>query len=67
MTKLGPKKEKYSKILLLYSGGLDTSCMLKWLQDTYGAKVYTFTADLGQEFGQLPSARSIGFNVSFKF
>lgn len=33
----------------MYSGGLDTSCMIKWLQETYGAKIYTFTADLGQE------------------
>jgi len=50
MTQLGPKKEKYDKILLLYSGGLDTSCMVKWLQDEYKAELYTFTADLGQEF-----------------
>jgi len=34
----------------MYSGGLDTSCMIKWLQETYGARIYTFTADLGQEF-----------------
>ncbi|MFX1445909.1 MAG: argininosuccinate synthase [Promethearchaeota archaeon] len=47
---MGPKKEKYDKILLMYSGGLDTSCMIKWLQETYGAEIYTFTADLGQEF-----------------
>jgi argininosuccinate synthase len=50
MTQLGPKKEKYDKILVLYSGGLDTSCMVKWLQDEYKAELYTFTADLGQEF-----------------
>ncbi len=50
MTKLGPKKDKYDKILLMYSGGLDTSCMIKWLQENYSAQVYTFTADLGQEF-----------------
>jgi len=48
--KLGPKKNSYDKILLMYSGGLDTSCMLMWLQETYNAEVYTFTADLGQEF-----------------
>ncbi len=47
---MGPKKERYDKILLMYSGGLDTSCMIKWLQETYDAEVYTFTADLGQEF-----------------
>lgn len=47
---LGPKKEKYEKIVLMYSGGLDTSCMLTWLQETYNAKVITMTLDLGQEF-----------------
>ena len=36
------------KIVLAYSGGLDTSIILKWLQDTYGCEVVTFTADLGQ-------------------
>src|SRR3954467_8535782 len=36
------------KIVLSYSGGLDTSIILKWLQTTYGAEVVTFTADLGQ-------------------
>ncbi len=50
MSQLGPKKDKYDKILLMYSGGLDTSVMIRWLQETYGAVIYTFTADLGQEF-----------------
>ena len=36
------------KIVLAYSGGLDTSVIVKWLQDAYGAEVVTFTADLGQ-------------------
>ncbi|NKF22901.1 argininosuccinate synthase [Solimonas marina] len=36
------------KIALAYSGGLDTSVILKWLQDTYDAEVVTFTADIGQ-------------------
>jgi argininosuccinate synthase len=36
------------KIVLAYSGGLDTSVMLKWLQETYRAEIVTFTADLGQ-------------------
>ncbi len=43
MTQDPPKK-----IVLAYSGGLDTSIILKWLQQTYGAEVVTFTADLGQ-------------------
>lgn len=37
-----------NKIVLAYSGGLDTSAILKWLQETYSAEVVTFTADLGQ-------------------
>jgi len=40
------------KIVLAYSGGLDTSIILKWLQTTYGCEVVTFTADLGQDVGQ---------------
>jgi argininosuccinate synthase len=40
--------EKISKVVLAYSGGLDTSVILKWLQDTYGCEVVTFTADIGQ-------------------
>jgi argininosuccinate synthase len=36
------------KVVLAYSGGLDTSIILRWLQETYGCEVVTFTADLGQ-------------------
>jgi argininosuccinate synthase len=36
------------KVALAYSGGLDTSVILKWLQETYGCEVITFTADIGQ-------------------
>ena len=43
MTKKTPKK-----VVLAYSGGLDTSVILKWLQTEYGCEVVTFTADLGQ-------------------
>src|SRR5665213_786105 len=43
MAKAPPKK-----VVLAYSGGLDTSIILKWLQITYGCEVVTFTADLGQ-------------------
>jgi argininosuccinate synthase len=39
---------KIGKIVLAYSGGLDTSIILKWLQETYGCEIVTFTADLGQ-------------------
>jgi argininosuccinate synthase len=41
-------KGQVKKVVLAYSGGLDTSIILKWLQETYGAEVVTFTADLGQ-------------------
>ncbi|AHK79831.1 argininosuccinate synthase [Ectothiorhodospira haloalkaliphila] len=37
-----------NKVVLAYSGGLDTSVILKWLEDTYGCEVVTFTADIGQ-------------------
>ena len=37
-----------SKIVLAYSGGLDTSVILKWLQEKYQCEVITFTADIGQ-------------------
>src|SRR5579863_2154596 len=43
-----PKKPQVKKIVLAYSGGLDTSVMLKWLQEAYKAEIVTFTADLGQ-------------------
>ncbi|GGZ73826.1 argininosuccinate synthase [Ignatzschineria indica] len=40
--------EKINKVVLAYSGGLDTSVILKWLQDEYNCEVVTFTADIGQ-------------------
>ena len=42
------KSQKVKKVVLAYSGGLDTSVILKWLQENYGCEVVTFTADLGQ-------------------
>src|SRR5271155_1568900 len=41
-------KTQVKRVVLSYSGGLDTSIILKWLQTTYGCEVVTFTADLGQ-------------------
>jgi argininosuccinate synthase len=41
-------KKTIARVVLAYSGGLDTSIILKWLQTTYGCEVVTFTADLGQ-------------------
>ncbi|MCV0416156.1 MAG: argininosuccinate synthase [Brevundimonas sp.] len=43
-----PADKPVKKVVLAYSGGLDTSIILKWLQTEYGAEVVTFTADLGQ-------------------
>ncbi len=41
-------REKINKVVLAYSGGLDTSVILKWLRETYGCEVIAFCADLGQ-------------------
>ncbi|MDD2367802.1 MAG: argininosuccinate synthase [Sulfuricurvum sp.] len=41
-------KKEVKKVVLAYSGGLDTSVILKWLQDEYNCEVVTFTADIGQ-------------------
>ncbi len=43
-----PSLDSVKRVVLAYSGGLDTSIILKWLQTTYGCEVVTFTADLGQ-------------------
>jgi argininosuccinate synthase len=48
MPKNPAQKRDVKKVVLAYSGGLDTSIILKWLQTTYGCEVVTFTADLGQ-------------------
>jgi len=45
------------KVVLAYSGGLDTSVILKWLEDVYGCEVVTFTADIGQG-GEVEPARA---------
>src|SRR6187397_2100446 len=50
------KVKNVKKVVLAYSGGLDTSIILKWLQTELGAEVVTFTADLGQG-GELEPAR----------
>jgi len=45
---MATKRTKVRKVVLAYSGGLDTSVILKWLQDVYDCEVVTFTADIGQ-------------------
>ena len=42
------RPDEVNRVLLLYSGGLDTSVMLKWIQDEYEAEVVTLTVNLGQ-------------------
>ena len=48
MTAAKKPRETVKKVVLAYSGGLDTSVILRWLQETYGCEVVTFTADIGQ-------------------
>ncbi len=58
-------KGKVSKVVLAYSGGLDTSVILKWLQDVYRCEVVTFTADIGQG-GELEPARKKALKLGIK-
>src|SRR5574339_961908 len=56
--------DKVRKVVLAYSGGLDTSVILKWLQDTYQCEVVTFTADLGQGEELEPArAKALQFGI----
>ena len=60
--------DEVNKVVLAYSGGLDTSIILKWLQDTYKCEVVTFTADLGQGEDLEPArekAKMLGINEIF--
>ncbi len=56
-------KRKVKKIVLAYSGGLDTSVILRWLQENYQAEIIAYTADLGQEIDRkkiIRNARNLG-------
>jgi argininosuccinate synthase len=57
--------QSINKVVLAYSGGLDTSIILKWLQETYHAEVVTFTADLGQG-GEIEPAREKALMLGIK-
>ena len=51
------------KIVLAYSGGLDTSVILKWLQNEYNAEIITYTSNLGQEINSkeiIKNAKALG-------
>ncbi len=58
-------KDKINKVVLAYSGGLDTSVILKWLQDNYQCEVVTFTADIGQG-EELDPARAKAIQLGIK-
>ena len=47
------KNKKKNKIVLAYSGGLDTSIILKWLQENYKAEVIAYTANIGQVMNKI--------------
>lgn len=51
------KKGEIKKVVLLYSGGLDTSVMIKWIQEQYDAKVIALTVDIGQQADDLEEIR----------
>jgi argininosuccinate synthase len=60
-------KSKIKRVVLAYSGGLDTSVILKWLQDQYQCEVVTFTADLGQGEELEPArAKALQFGIKPK-
>lgn len=69
MAKFLPKRSKkmaeIKRVVLAYSGGLDTSIILKWLGDTYGCEVVTFTADIGQG-EELDPARKKALSLGIK-
>ena len=58
-------KNQVKKVVLAYSGGLDTSVILKWLQDKYRCEVVTFTADIGQG-GEVEPARKKALKLGIK-
>ena len=55
--------KKQRKIVLAYSGGLDTSIILKWLQENYYAEIIAYTADIGQKIHRekiIKNAKALG-------
>jgi argininosuccinate synthase len=60
------KKGEFQKCLLLYSGGLDTSVMLKWIQDQYECEIITLTLDLGQTADNLEEIKAKALKLGAK-
>jgi len=58
--------EKVNSVVLLYSGGLDTSVMLKWIQDNYHAEVIALTVDIGQQADDLESIKQKALKLGAK-
>ena len=61
--KVVPKNKKKNKIVLAYSGGLDTSIILKWLQENYKSEIIAYTADIGQKMNKnkiIKNAKKLG-------
>ena len=59
------KKKRIKNIVLAFSGGLDTSVILKWLQEKYSCEVATFTADIGQ-IGEVSKAKEVANDLGVK-
>lgn len=57
------KEDTVDSVVLLYSGGLDTSCMLKWIQERYKAKVIALTVDIGQQADDLAEIKKKAINL----
>ena len=60
------KKGEFKRCLLLYSGGLDTSVMLKWIQETYDCEIITLTLDIGQTCDNLEEIRKKAIKLGAK-
>ncbi|MFH1588689.1 MAG: argininosuccinate synthase [Candidatus Diapherotrites archaeon] len=60
------KPEEVKKVLLLYSGGLDTSVMVKWIQEKYNAEVFTLTLDVGQPLIELDHVKNKALKLGAK-
>ena len=56
---------KRKKIVLAYSGGLDTSIILRWLQEKYNAEVIAYTADIGQEIERKKNLKNMNYQYGF--
>jgi len=59
-------KGKIKKAVLLFSGGLDTSCMVKWIQDEYQCDLVALTIDLGQQLDDLPDVKKKALKLGAK-